>query len=71
MPPVINECRKYIDDDRGRPVAAMFFQMKDRRVTQPAIPRLASENRDPELDGIDQNHATPPRVDARKLHRGP
>jgi hypothetical protein len=71
MPPVINKGRKEVNDKSRCPIAAVFFQMKDRHVIEPTIPSLPGENGDSELNGVNEDDAAPPCVYARKLHGGP
>ena len=71
MPPIISERRKEIDNRGGRPIAEVVSQAKDRRVIEPAIPSLAGKEGDAELNRVDKNDSSPPRIDARQFHRGP
>src|SRR5437762_906835 len=71
MPPVIDQGGENINDQRGQPVAAVVFEMKDRHVVEPAVPSLTGQDGDSKLDGVDQDDAAPPGVYARQLHRRP
>jgi len=71
MPPKINERREQIDDQRRGPIAEVVFQMEDRHVIEPAIPSLTGQDGDAELNRVDQDHASPPRIHARQFHRRP
>jgi hypothetical protein len=71
MPPIINERGKEIDDRSGGPIAEVVSQAKDRRVIEPAIPSLTGKEGDAELNRVDKNDSSPPRIDARQFHRGP
>src|SRR6266700_2751709 len=63
MPPIINE--------RRGPIAEVVFQMEDRHVIEPAIPGLSGQHRDSELNRVDEDHSSPPRIHARQCHGGP
>jgi hypothetical protein len=71
MPPIINERGKEIDNRSGGPIAEVISQAKDRRMIEPAIPSLAGNERDAELNRVDKNDSSPPRINARQFHRGP
>ena len=45
--------------------------MKPRAMREPAIPRLAGENGNAKLNGVDENDPRPPGADAREFHRRP
>lgn len=45
--------------------------MKKGRTRPPAVPRLAGENGNSELDRVNQDHSSPPSVHAREFHGRP
>src|SRR4030095_7004196 len=71
MPPIIDKRGEEIDNERRGPVAEMVFEMKDRRVIEPAIPSLTGKEGDAELNRVDKHDSSPPGIDARQFHRGP
>src|SRR4051812_20159729 len=71
VPPVKDERGEQINGERGTPLVQMFAEMEQGDSSEPAIPSLAGEKSERELDRIDDDDPGPPGPNPGKFHCGP